>query len=92
MAKRKSIRGKIRLTGLAKKGADGQYRITRSKDFVLYNGSAQVHKRMEDRVLEFLKRAEKKGLSPEDISRGECRQILTEMGMKIDHCSSLIPK
>lgn len=84
MAKRKSVRGKIKLTGIAELANDGQIRITRGQNFNLYNGTKRVHTRMQERAIEFLAKVKQKGLSVDNISRGECRQILSEMGMIMD--------
>ncbi len=82
MPKRHSRRGKIRLTGLGLDNQDGHTRITRSRQFRLYSGSAGTHERMQAQALEFFEHGKRRGLSIDDISRGECRAILAEMGLR----------
>jgi hypothetical protein len=56
--------------------------VTNGGHFRLYNGSARTHDRMQAKAQAFLALVEEKGLSMENLSRGEARQILEELGLQ----------
>lgn len=84
MAKRHSRRGRAKLIGFGLDEADGQIRITRGSHFRLLNGKAATHQAMQNKAQEFLRRVQQRGLTMDNISRGECREILVEMGLEPD--------
>jgi hypothetical protein len=83
MKNRKSRRGYARLVGVAS-NSDGHTRITTAKNFKLYNGSTETHKQMFNKAMEFMTEVENRGLSMNNISRGECSAILEDIGMNIE--------
>jgi hypothetical protein len=83
MNNRKSPRGYARLVGVAS-NSDGHTRITSSKNFKLYNGNSETHKQMLNKAMQFMTEVENRGLSMNNISRGECSAILEDIGMSIE--------
>jgi hypothetical protein len=89
MGKRHSRRGRARLVGLGSDAEDGHLRVTNGAHMALYNGSKETHNRMQEKAIEFMRRVRERGLSMDSISRGECREILAELGLQEEeHVSS----
>jgi hypothetical protein len=84
MPNRPSRRGRARLLGLGLDGTDTHTRVSRGEAFRLYNGSPRTHARMQERATEFMRLVRERGLSMDNISRGECSEILTAMGLSVD--------
>jgi hypothetical protein len=67
------------LFGLAFDGNDGQTRITRGKNFLLWGGTIQTHSFMQETAVKINERLDRHGKQLENISLKELRDICREV-------------
>jgi hypothetical protein len=67
------------LLGLAFDNQDGQTRITRGKNFLLWGGSPGTHSFMQETAIKINEHLDKHGKRLEDVSIGELREICREV-------------
>ena len=70
---------KAALLGLGLDANDGQTRITRGKNFVLYGGSQETHAEMQETAIKVNEKLDRRGKRLEDVSATEMRDILREV-------------
>jgi hypothetical protein len=63
------------LLGLGLDATDGQKRLTRGKDFVLFGGSQDTHAAMQETAIKVTERLDQKGKRLADVSLDELRDI-----------------
>jgi hypothetical protein len=63
------------LLGLGLDAEDGQTRLTRGKNFVLYGGSEETHSVMQETAIKVNEHLDRKGQRLEDMTLGELRDI-----------------
>ena len=63
------------LLGLGFDADDGQKRLTRGKNFVLYGGSEETHSVMQETALKVNEHLDRRGRRLEDVSPAELRDI-----------------
>ncbi len=68
------------LFGVGLDGKDGQTRITKGDEFVLYGGSAETHERMQDLAMHVSEGLKKKGKRISDATPREIRDLVREIG------------
>lgn len=64
------------LIGLAFDADDGQTRISRGSNFVLWGGSQETHSQMQETAIKMNEQLEKRGKRLADVSLVELRDIL----------------
>ena len=74
-----STKRKASLLGLGLDAEDGQTRITRGKNFVLYGGSKETHEVMQETAIKVNEKLDRRGKRLEDVSVTEMRDILREV-------------
>jgi len=67
------------MLGLAFDAEDGQTRITKGDNFLLYGGSQDTHAVMQETVLKINEHLDDRGQRLEDVSRKELRDILHDV-------------
>jgi hypothetical protein len=67
------------MLGLAFDAEDGQTRITKGDNFLLYGGSQDTHAVMQETVLKINEHLDDRGQRLEDVSRKELREILHDV-------------
>lgn len=67
------------LLGLAFDTDDGQTRVTRGKNFLLWGGSKDTHCFMQETAVKINEGLDKRGIRLEDVSLGELREICHEV-------------
>jgi hypothetical protein len=67
------------LFGLAFGGNDGQTRITRGKNFLLWGGTIHTHSFMQETAVKINERLDRRGKQLENISIKELRDICREV-------------
>jgi len=67
------------LLGLAFNGNDGQTRVTRGKNFLLWGGTQDSHAFMQETAVKINERLDKRGQRLEDVSVKELRDICREV-------------
>jgi len=67
------------LLGLAFDGDDGQTRVTRGKNFLLWGGSKETHGMMQETAVKINERLDRRGKRLEDVSLQELRDICREV-------------
>ena len=75
----KSTKPKASLLGLGLDAEDGQTRITRGKNFVLYGGSKETHEVMQETAIKVNEKLDRRGKRLEDVSVTEMRDILRDV-------------
>ena len=75
MQPRKTKRRSAALLGLAFDGDDGQTRVTRGKNFLLWGGSPDTHAVMQETAVKINERLDQRGKRLEDVSLRELRDI-----------------
>ncbi|MDR1957461.1 MAG: hypothetical protein LBQ54_00155 [Planctomycetaceae bacterium] len=70
---------KVSILGLGLDNRDGQTRITRGKNFLLYGGSEQTHGIMQEAAIKVNEKLDRKGKCLEEISPEEIRDIFSEV-------------
>jgi hypothetical protein len=63
------------LLGLAFDAEDGQTRLTRGENFVLYGGSEETHSVMQETAVKVNEHLDRKGRRLEDMTVSELRDI-----------------
>jgi hypothetical protein len=63
------------LLGLAFDGKDGQTRVTRGKNFLLWGGSPDTHGFMQETAIKINEHLDRSGKRLEDVSASELREI-----------------
>jgi hypothetical protein len=76
---RRKRRQVVGLLGLALDGEDGETRITKGDEFVLFGGSSETHERMQDLAVHVTERLAKDGKRISDASLRELRRIVREL-------------
>jgi hypothetical protein len=74
-----STKRKAALLGLGLDAEDGQTRITRGKNFVLYGGSKETHEVMQETAIKVNEKLDRRGKRLEDVSVTEMRDILRDV-------------
>ena len=72
-------RRKAALLGLAPEADDGQTRITKGDNFVLYGGSQETHAVMQETAVKINERLDGRGQRLEDVSVRELSQIARDV-------------
>lgn len=67
------------LLGLAFDGTDGQTRVTRGKNFLLWGGSQETHGVMQETAVKINEQLDRRGKRLEDVSVQELREICQEV-------------
>jgi hypothetical protein len=67
------------LLGLAFDGDDGQTRVTRGKNFLLWGGSQDTHAVLQETAVKINERIDKQGKRLEDVSVRELRDICRDV-------------
>jgi hypothetical protein len=67
------------ILGLAFDAEDGQTRISKGDNFLLYGGSQDTHSVMQETVLKINEHLDDRGQRLEDVSRKELRDILRDV-------------
>ena len=70
------------LLGLGFDCDDGHLRITSGKNFRLYGGSEKTHQLMQERLIKFNEKLDKKGKTLDEISVVEFVDIAHSVGVK----------
>ena len=68
------------LVGLGFDCDDGHLRITKGKNFRLYGGSEKTHQLMQERLIKFNEKLDKKGKTLDEISVREFSDIAHSIG------------
>ena len=71
------------MLGLAFDAEDGQTRITKGDNFLLYGGSQDTHAVMQETVLKINEHLDDRGQRLEDVSRKELRDILHDVWQEV---------
>ena len=74
-----STKRKAALLGLGLDAEDGQTRITRGKNFVLYGGSKETHEVMQETAIKVNEKLDRRGKRLEDVSPRELHDIFREL-------------
>ncbi len=70
---------KAALLGLAFDAEDGQTRITRGKNFLLWGGSQETHAVMQETAIKINEHLDRRGKRLEDVSIQELRNVCQEI-------------
>jgi len=74
--------------GLALDGDDGQTRVTRGKNFLLWGGSRDTHAVMQETAVKINERLDQRGKRLEDVSvrelRDICRDVTESLGARTE--------
>jgi hypothetical protein len=71
------------MLGLAFDAEDGQTRITKGDNFLLYGGSQDTHAVMQETVLKINEHLDDRGQRLEEVSRKELRDILHDVWQEV---------
>jgi hypothetical protein len=71
------------LLGLGLDAEDGQTRVTRGKNFLLWGGSQDTHAVLQETAVKINERLDKKGKTLEDVSVRELRDICRDVSNSI---------
>ncbi len=80
--KRRARRSRARVVGLlgvGLDGKDGQTRVTKGDEFVLFGGSAETHERMQDLAMHLSERLRKTGKRISDATLSELSRLVREI-------------
>lgn len=75
----KKQRKQAALLGLGLDGDDGQKRLTRGKNFVLFGGSQETHAQMQETAIKINERLDRLGKQLEDVSPREMLDIYRDV-------------
>ena len=64
--------------GVGLDGEDGQTRVTRTEEMVLFGGSRETHERMQQTAVRFSEALEKRGKKLPEVSAREAIDLLRE--------------
>ncbi|NMC20828.1 MAG: hypothetical protein GYA33_10455 [Thermogutta sp.] len=67
------------MLGIGLDGGDGQTRITRGKNFVLWGGSQDTHAIMQETAIKVNESLDKQGKQLEDVTPSELREIFHQV-------------
>ncbi len=67
------------ILGLGLDGADGHSRLTRGNNFVLYGGSEDTHKSMQETVVKLNEELDRRGKRLEDVSPRDLGDLFREI-------------
>ncbi len=67
------------LLGVGLDGDDGQTRISKGRNFLLYGGSDRTHEKMQETALRFNEKVDESGKSLEQISSRELGEIVEQV-------------
>lgn len=67
------------LLGLGLDAQDGQTRITRGENFLLYGGSSETHSSMQETAIKINEKLDRRGKRLEDVSLAELGDIWREV-------------
>jgi hypothetical protein len=81
----KQSRKSAALLGLGLDGNDGQVRVTRGKNFLLWGGSQDTHAVMQETAVRINERLDRQGKRLEDVSVGQLRDICHDVADAIGH-------
>lgn len=73
------------LLGLGLDGDDGQTRVTRGENFLLWGGSQETHSVMQETAIRINERLARGGKRLEDVSAPELRDICREVIDQVDY-------
>ena len=68
------------LLGLGLDGDDGDTRLTRGEEFVLFGGSEETHARMQETTIKVTEKLDRRGKRLSDVSVGELRALFEDLG------------
>ena len=71
------------MLGLAFDAKDGQTRITKGDNFLLYGGSQDTHAVMQETVVKINEHLDDRGQRLENVSRKELRDILRHVWQEV---------
>jgi len=71
------------LLGLGFDCDDGHLRITKGKNFRLYGGSHKTHQLMQEKIIKFNEKLDKKGKNLDNISVQEFMDIASCIGLTV---------
>jgi hypothetical protein len=71
------------MLGLAFDAEDGQTRITKGDNFLLYGGSQDTHAVMQETVVKINEHLDDRGQRLENVSRKELRDILRHVWQEV---------
>jgi len=71
------------MLGLAFDAEDGQTRITKGDNFLLYGGSQDTHAVMQETVVKINEHLDDRGQRLENVSRKELRDILHDVWQEV---------
>lgn len=71
----KKVEKQAALLGLGLDCEDGQKRLTRGRDFVLFGGSQETHSQMQETAIKVTEQLDKRGKRLVDVSVQELRDI-----------------
>lgn len=74
---------KVALLGLASDNKDGQTRVTRGKNFLLWGGSQDTHCFMQETAIKINEHLDRRGMQLEDVSMPELREICREVTARL---------
>jgi hypothetical protein len=75
----KKQRAQAALLGLGLDADDGQKRLTRGKNFVLFGGSQETHARMQETAIKINEHLDRRGKQLADVSPREMIDIYREV-------------
>lgn len=73
-------RPKAALLGIGFDAEDGQTRITRGGNFVVYGGSEDTHAIMRETVIKVNEKLDSRGRRLEDVSAHDLRKLFEDLG------------
>ncbi|MEI8176706.1 MAG: hypothetical protein WCG78_07570 [Candidatus Omnitrophota bacterium] len=83
---------KSELLGVGFDNKDGHTRITKGKNFRIYGGSSSTHQEMQEVLVKFNERLDRKGKSLEEVSGKEFVDIMASIERKVIKKSSRAAK
>ncbi len=73
-----------RILGIGLDNEDGHTRLTTGEDFLLYGGSQETHKAMQETMLEITNRLQARGLDLANIQLNDLIEVAGELGLTED--------
>jgi hypothetical protein len=70
---------KAAILGLGLDATDGHTRLTRGRNFVLYGGSEETHKSMQETVVKLNEQLDRRGKRLEDVSPRDLGDMFREI-------------
>ena len=75
----KRRKGQAAILGLGLDGADGHTRLTRGNNFVLFGGSEDTHKSMQETVVKLNEELDRRGKRLEDVPPSDLKNMFREI-------------